>query len=329
MTKYIGVNMSSSDSRAIRGGAEGQCVRCDTLLSEEDLLETLRVCPACNYHFPVPSPERISQLADEGSWREVGSDVRSVDPLHFFDTQSYADRLTDARSELGVTEAFTGGCCLLSGHPVALGVMDFRFLGGSMGSVVGERFSRLTVRACQDRLPLVIVTASGGARMQEGILSLMQMAKTVVALEQLADEGLPFITVLTDPTTGGVLASFSTLADIILAEPGALLCFAGPRVIEQTTREKLPPDFGSAEMNLESGQVDAIVHRHELKERIQRLLALLKGGEFSTNEPFQSDTEGLPRRGGSVGQAFERVKKFAGAPRDWLLGRDESDTEAP
>jgi len=207
--------------------------------------------------------------------------------------------------------------------------MDFRFLGGSMGSVVGERFSRLTGRACQDRLPLVIVTASGGARMQEGILSLMQMAKTVVALEQLADEGLPFITVLTDPTTGGVLASFSTLADIILAEPGALLCFAGPRVIEQTTREKLPPDFGSAEMNLESGQVDAIVHRHELKERIQRLLALLKGGEFSTNEPFQSDTEGLPRRGGSVGQAFERVKKFAGAPRDWLLGRDESDTEAP
>lgn len=327
MPKYVSVNVSRSEApETLNEGTEG-CGHCGATWSSEEIAEALRVCPECDHHFPLPSPERVGQLADEGSWWEIGADVRPADSLNFFDTKSYADRLADTRADIGLTEAFRGGYCMLSGHPVALGVMDFRFLGGSMGSVVGERFVRLTDKACREGLPLVVVTASGGARMQEGALSLMQMAKTVVALDQLADEGLPFISILTDPTTGGVLASFSTLADIILAEPGALLCFAGPRVIEQTTREKLPPDFGRAEMNLESGQVDAVVHRRELKARVHHILTLLEGGEIPADESVPSDEEGLSRGGSSTAQAFERAKKLAGASRDWLFGRDGRDTK--
>jgi acetyl-CoA carboxylase carboxyl transferase subunit beta len=282
-----------------------------------------QVCPHCDHHLPLTAPDRVTQLADPGSWREVGGDLRPEDPLHFFDVRPYADRLDEARLETGLSEAFLGGMCTLRGRPVALGVMDFRFLGGSMGSVVGERFVRLAARATQEQVPLVVVTSSGGARMQEGILSLMQMAKTVVALDLLAEQGLPFVSVLAHPTTGGVLASFATLADTIVAEPGALLLFTGQRVIEQTTREKLPADFGRA--NVIHGQVDMVVDRRTLKETLRRLLALLEGGVRCSLEPLRQDTKVLPRGGNPLAQAVERAKELALPSRRRIQRRDPED----
>ncbi|GAB4254715.1 MAG: acetyl-CoA carboxylase, carboxyltransferase subunit beta [Thermoleophilia bacterium] len=299
-----------------------RCPACGEPLTEEQLEATLRVCPHCGHHFPLGAPERVAQLVDPGTWREVAEDIRPVDPLDFFDTRPYVERLQEAQLETGLSEAFLCGLGVLGGRPVALGVLDFRFLGGSMGSVVGERFARLVDAAVREAVPLVVVSSSGGARMQEGILSLMQMAKTVVALEILAAHGRPFISVLTHPTTGGVLASFATLADVIVAEPGALLCFAGPRVIEQTTREKLPPDFGQAEENLANGQLDMVVHRRDLKETLGRLLALLEGGVRCSFEPIRQDTEDVPRGSRPFAQAVARVKGLALAPRGWLFGRD-------
>jgi len=226
----------------------------------------------------MPGPERVELLADPGTARTIADDLRPGDPLNFFDLRPYPERVSEAQLESGLSEAFIATVCRLDGRPVALGVMDFRFLGGSMGSVVGERFSRLAQAAVENSMPMIAVAASGGARMQEGLISLMQMAKTVVARQLLAEAHLPFVTVLTHPTTGGVFASFSTVADVIMAEPGAFMVFAGPRVIEQTTREKLPPGFGMAEMQLANGQLDMVVDRRELKARIALTLKLLLGG---------------------------------------------------
>jgi acetyl-CoA carboxylase carboxyl transferase subunit beta len=195
-----------------------------------------------------------------------------------------------------------------------------------MGSVVGERFARLVYRAIEDRRPLVTVVASGGARMQEGILSLMQMPKTVVALDMLAEQSLPYISVLTHPTTGGVLASFATLADVVMAEPGALLCFTGPRVIEQTTREKLPADFGRAEGSLAHGQIDMVVPRSQIKERLVQLLVLLEGGvRCDLQQSLRQDEKDIPWRGRSLAQAIARAKDLALSPRGWIRGRDAQD----
>jgi acetyl-CoA carboxylase carboxyl transferase subunit beta len=220
------------------------------------------------------APSRIASLADEGSFVEEAADLRSEDPLDFFDLRPYTERLAEAEMKTGLGEAMVIGQALVDGNPAALAVMDFAFMGGSMGSVVGEKFSRACDSAAQRGVPLISVTASGGARMQEGILSLMQLPKTVCAVEDLHDAGQPMISVMSHPTTAGVLASFASLGDVIVAEPGALLAFTGPRVVQQTTREKLPEDFGLAEQNLRFGHIDAIVPRPELKPYIARLLRL-------------------------------------------------------
>jgi acetyl-CoA carboxylase carboxyl transferase subunit beta len=217
---------------------------------------------------------RIASLADAGSFVEEAADLRSEDPLTFFDLRPYTERLAEAEMKTGLGEAMVIGQAVLDGRPCELAVMDFSFMGGSMGSVVGEKFSRACDSAAERGVPLVSVTASGGARMQEGILSLMQLPKTVCAVEDLHDANQPLISVMTHPTTAGVLASFASLGDVIVAEPGALLAFTGPRVVQQTTREKLPADFGLAEQNLRFGHIDAIVPRPELKSYVSRLLRL-------------------------------------------------------
>jgi len=217
---------------------------------------------------------RINLLSDEGSFKEQAADLRSDDPLDFFDLRPYAERLAEAEVATGLGEAMVIGAATLEGSPMQLAVMDFAFMGGSMGRVVGEKFARACESAAERRVPLVSVTASGGARMQEGILSLMQLPKTVCAVEDLHDAGGTMISVMAHPTTAGVLASFASLGDVIIAEPGALLSFTGPRVVQQTTREKLPEDFGLAESNYRFGHLDAIVPRPELKDYVARLLRL-------------------------------------------------------
>jgi acetyl-CoA carboxylase carboxyl transferase subunit beta len=222
----------------------------------------------------MPARGRIASLADEASFVEEAADVRSDDPLEFFDLRPYTERLAEAELNTGLGEAIVIGRATLDGHPVELSVMDFSFMGGSMGSAVGEKFSRACESAAERGVPLVSVTASGGARMQEGILSLMQLPKTVCAVEDLHDAGAPMITVMAHPTTAGVLASFASLGDVTIAEPGALIAFTGPRVVQQTTRERLPDDFGLAEQNLRFGHLDAIVPRPEQRGYLARLLRL-------------------------------------------------------
>jgi acetyl-CoA carboxylase carboxyl transferase subunit beta len=234
----------------------------------------LRVCPQCGHHFRVGARERIEQLADPGSFAEEASDLRSADPLSFFDLRSYNDRLAEAELATGLGDALVVGAATIEDLPCELAVMDFDFMGGSMGSVTGEKFARACESAVAASVPLISVSASGGARMQEGILALMQLPKTVVAVEELHEAGCALISVMTHPTTGGLLASFASLGDVLLAEPGALMSFAGPRVVAQTTREKLPDDFGLAESNLRFGHVDAIVSRPELRPTLARLLRL-------------------------------------------------------
>jgi acetyl-CoA carboxylase carboxyl transferase subunit beta len=326
VSKYVTVQVTHKEPPPVITVEDGdRCPECGEPTTPEDLDAALLVCPHCDHHFPMTAPRRLESLADADTWVEVGADLRAADPLGFFDVRSYPERVDEAEGETGLSEAILTGRCSIDGRQVALGVMDFRFLGGSMGSVVGERFVRLVARAVEDHVPFVCVTSSGGARMQEGILSLMQMAKTVVSLELLAEQRLPFVVVLAHPTTGGVLASFATLADVLLAEPGALLCFTGPRIIEQTIREKLPPDFGRAETNLAHGQLDMVVHRRDLKQDLTRLLALLEGGVTCALEPVRQDSQAVSRGSGSFAQAVARAKGLALTPRGWLFGRDRDD----
>jgi acetyl-CoA carboxylase carboxyl transferase subunit beta len=250
------------------------CPGCDSHYREDELATHLRVCPQCGHHFPVRATERIGQLADPGSFVEADAELRSADPLGFFDLRPYPERLAEAELETGLGDALVSGVGTIEGRACALAVMDFAFMGGSMGSVLGEKLARACERAAADRVPLVTVSASGGARMQEGILALMQLPKTVCAVADLHDAGGSLLSVLAHPTTGGVLASFASLGDVVLAEPGALMSFAGPRVVAQTTREKLPDDFGRAESNYRLGHVDAIVPRAELRPTLARLLHL-------------------------------------------------------
>jgi acetyl-CoA carboxylase carboxyl transferase subunit beta len=254
------------------------CPRCDSHYRDDELEAALWVCPHCGHHFPMKAPSRIASLADEGSFEEEAAGVRSEDPLAFFDLRPYTERLAEAELSTGLGEAMIVGQATIDRRSCELAVMDFSFMGGSMGSVVGEKLSRACDSAAERGVPLVTVTSSGGARMQEGILSLMQLPKTVCAVEDLKDAGGALISVLAHPTTGGVLASFASLGDVIVAEPGALMSFAGPRVVQQTTREKLPDDFGLAEPNQRFGHLDAIVPRPELRPFIGRLLRL-----FSSN----------------------------------------------
>jgi acetyl-CoA carboxylase carboxyl transferase subunit beta len=250
------------------------CPGCGSHYRDDELAQTLRVCPQCGHHFRVRARERIEQLADEGSFAEEDADLRSADPLAFFDLRPYTERLAEAEVETGLGDAIVCGGAVVEGEACQLAVMDFAFMGGSMGSVVGEKFVRACERAVSTGTPLVSISASGGARMQEGILALMQLPKTICAIDELHESGGTMISVLTHPTTGGVLASFASLGDVVVAEPGALMSFAGPRVVAQTTREKLPDDFGLAESNLRFGHLDAIVTRQELRPTLGRLLRL-------------------------------------------------------
>jgi acetyl-CoA carboxylase carboxyl transferase subunit beta len=254
------------------------CPGCGSHYRDDELDENLRVCPQCGHHFPVHARERIRQLVDEDSFSEEAAELRSDDPLGFFDLRPYAERLAEAELSTGLGEAMVIGRAAVEEQPCELAVMEFGFMGGSMGRIVGEKFARSCESAAERGVPLVSVTASGGARMQEGILSLMQLPKTVCAVEDLHDSGGTLISVMAHPTTAGVLASFASLGDVLLAEPGALLSFTGPRVVQQTTREKLPDDFGRAEANYRHGHVDAIVPRPELRPTVARLLRLFADG---------------------------------------------------
>ena len=257
-------------------GHPNTCPGCGSHYREDELTTSLRVCPQCGHHFPVRARERIEQLADAGSFAEEDADLRSADPLGFFDLRPYTERLAEAEMATGLGDAIVCGQAAIDGEACRLAVMDFAFMGGSMGSVVGEKFSRACESASAAGVPLVSVTASGGARMQAGILALMQLPKTICAIEELHEGGGALISVLTHPTTGGVLASYASLGDVVLAEPGALMSFAGPRVVAQTTREKLPDDFGLAESNYRFGHLDAIVPRGELRATLSRLLRLFR-----------------------------------------------------
>jgi acetyl-CoA carboxylase carboxyl transferase subunit beta len=253
-----------------------KCGACLEIIYKPEVERNLNVCPKCNYHFRIPALERIRSVVDDGTFQEFGEDFESVDMLVFTDTKKYTDRLKEAKKKTGRKEAVITGIAKINGIGVVLGVLDFEFLGGSMGCVVGEKVAMACEQALELRCPLIIFSASGGARMQEGTLSLMQMAKTSAALARLSEAKLPFISVMTDPTTGGVAASFSMLGDIIISEPGALIGFAGPRVIEQTIKQKLPEGFQRAEFLLEHGMVDMIVERTKLKPSLTQILRFLE-----------------------------------------------------
>ena len=261
------------------GNLVTKCPNCKEILLTRDLEKNLKVCTRCNYHFKLSAQERIELVADPGSFVETDAGITSVDPLHFVvhskdSIQSYAEKLEDERQKVHLNEAVVIGSATIDDMPLALAVMDFNFIGGSMGSVVGEKITRAIELAIEQHIPVLVCSASGGARMQEGLYSLMQMAKTTAALARLGEEHLPFFSLLTDPTTGGVTASFSMLGDVILAEPGALVCFAGPRVIEQFMHVKLPEGSVTSEFVLEHGMIDAVVHRRDLRHTLTRLLHL-------------------------------------------------------
>ncbi len=273
-TPRIKTQVSSRTSR-VPEGLWVKCSQCGEILQSKVLKDLLSVCPECSYHFRVSAADRIAMLTDEGCFDEYAEDLVSTDPLEFDDTKPYKARLRSAADSTGLRDAFVAGKAKLGGLPYHLGVFEFKFMGGSMGVVVGEKVARVYENALKDRLPAVVVSASGGARMQEGILSLMQMAKTSALIAQMRQEGIPYISLLTDPTTGGVAASFAMLGDVILAEPNALIGFAGPRVIEQTIRQQLPAGFQRSEFLLKHGFVDRIVARkdlaHELRQWMLRL----------------------------------------------------------
>ena len=252
------------------------CPGCGSHYRDEELVSTLRVCPQCGHHFRVRARDRIEQLVDPGTFVEEDADLRSSDPLAFFDLRPYTERLAEAEVSTGLGDAIVCGAARIEQEECRLAVMDFAFMGGSMGSVVGEKFARACESAVAANTTLVSVSASGGARMQEGILALMQLPKTVCAIEELHDSGGALLSVLTHPTTGGVLASYASLGDVVIAEPGALMSFAGPRVVSRTTREKLPDDFGLAESNFRFGHLDGIVPRSELRSTLGRLLRLFR-----------------------------------------------------
>jgi len=259
-----------------------KCTHCSELIHANELQQNSNCCPKCDYHYRLSAEERITSLSDRGSFKELFGNIEAVDSLGFIDTEAYSKRITNAKEKSGRNEAVIVGTCHINQHPVALAVMDFNFMAGSMGSVVGERLTLIIELALKEHLPLIIVSTSGGARMQESILSLMQMAKTSAALARLHEAKLPYISILTNPTTGGVTASFASLGDIIIAEPNALICFAGPRVIEQTIGQQLPPGAQKSEFLLQHGMIDCIVKRHDLKNKLSELIAyfcISKGSE--------------------------------------------------
>jgi acetyl-CoA carboxylase carboxyl transferase subunit beta len=268
---------SSEEASPVRSkGSEGmwlKCNHCREIVYRKEVDRNNKVCPKCDYHFPISVMERIGLLVDLGTFKEWDTELEACDPLAFHDTKSYQDRVRVHQEKTGRKDALVIGEGVINGHRVVLCVFDFSFMGGSMGSVVGEKLCRAIDRALEGKLPVILVTASGGARMQEGILSLMQMAKTSTAVAKLGEAKLPLISILADPTFGGVTASVAMLGDVIIAEPKALIGFAGPRVIEQTIKQQLPDQFQRAEFLLEHGMIDMIVERKQLKETVSTLVS--------------------------------------------------------
>jgi acetyl-CoA carboxylase carboxyl transferase subunit beta len=262
----------ASEKVTLGRGVFRRCDGCGETLKAEEFATNLEVCPRCDHHYKLSAEAWVDLLLDPGSSEEHDTEIAPTDPLGFVDSKPYAERLVASRKKAGVNDAFMSTSGRMAGRPVQMGLFLFRFMGGSMGSVVGEKIARLFERGLETRQPVILLSASGGARMQEGALSLMQMAKSVAALGRLRDAGLPFVSVLLNPTTGGVAASFALLGDVNIAEPKALIGFAGPRVIEQTIREQLPEGFQRAEFLLAHGMVDRIAHRHEMRATIARIL---------------------------------------------------------
>jgi acetyl-CoA carboxylase carboxyl transferase subunit beta len=267
-----------------------KCESCREIIYRKEVLANANVCPKCNYHFRISARERLSSLYDNGIYEELDSHIAAADPLEFTDTRSYVDRIAEYRRRTGLEDAIINASGRLGGYPLLMSVMEYAFMGGSMGSVVGEKITRNAERALERHDPLIIISASGGARMQEGLLSLMQMAKIASALAMLDEAGVPFISVLTDPTTGGVTASYAMLGDLNIAEPKALIGFAGPRVIEQTIRQTLPDGFQRSEFLLEHGMLDFIVERAKMRETLIRCLNLLVGPPAAAEAVAPSDT---------------------------------------
>ncbi|MSQ23851.1 MAG: acetyl-CoA carboxylase carboxyltransferase subunit alpha [Chloroflexi bacterium] len=298
-----------------------RCGGCHDLIYRREFDNNLRTCPRCNFHERVPARRRIEMLLDEDTWNEEDVALAPTDPLGFVSLdQTYADKLVETQRKTGLLDAMVAGRGEIEGHPVRLAVCDFGFLGASMGSVVGEKIARAAERSASDGYPLILVSASGGARMHEGIYSLMQMAKTSAALARLAKAQIPCFSVLTDPTTGGVTASFASLGDVILAEPGALIGFAGPRVIEQTTRQKLPPDAQRSDFLLKHGMIDAVVHRRELRSTLGKLLRLYPRSECGSASSLSPAVE--PNGTGSMmgaRDAWETVQTARNPNRPFTL----------
>jgi acetyl-CoA carboxylase carboxyl transferase subunit beta len=280
------------------GNLAVKCPKCKEMLVGRDWEKNLKVCSRCSYHFKLDAYERIELLVDPDSFVETDRDIIPVDPLHFVSrSQAYASKLDEERESVNLNEAVVIGSATIEEMPLALAIMDFRFIGGSMGSVVGEKITRAIELGIEKHIPVLISSASGGARMQEGLYSLLQMAKTSAALAKLAGARLPFFSLLTDPTTGGVTASFSMLGDVILAEPGALICFAGPRVIEGFMHVKLPEGAVASEFVLQHGMIDIIVHRRDLRQTLARLLRLYsKADNCSSESPKIGVAETEPTR---------------------------------
>jgi acetyl-CoA carboxylase carboxyl transferase subunit beta len=293
-----------------------KCTHCHDMVHANELQQNLHCCPKCDYHYRLSATQRIQLLVDEGSFRKLFDTFKPLDPLEFVDTEAYKDRILKAQKSSERDEGAMVGTAQILKKEIALGVLDFSFMAGSMGSVVGERLTSIIEYALAHKLPLILVSSSGGARMQESCLSLMQMAKTSAALAKLHEAGLPYISLLTNPTTGGVTASFASLGDVIIAEPDALIGFAGPRVVEQTIRQKLPPGAQRSEFLLEKGMIDCIVNRHQLKEKLFQFLEFLTGNERA----YQDSSEFRVLYGQSLGKLPQKLKELISMAEESELG---------
>jgi len=296
-----------------------KCNSCREIIYKKEVLRNTNVCPKCNYHFRISARERLSALFDEGRYQEVDTDIYSVDPLKFRDTKTYRDRLREYREKTGLNDAVINARGTMGGLQVMLAAMEYGFMGGSMGSAVGEKVTRAAERSLDEKVPLVVISCSGGARMQEGVLSLMQMAKISSALGKLHEARIPFVSVLTDPTTGGVTASYAMLGDLNIAEPKALIGFAGPRVIEQTIREKLPEGFQRSEFLLEHGMLDFVVERREMREVLIRCLKFLYNSDLlSAAAPAAPSTTAPATAPESGGESESAASSQSTRPREPL-----------
>jgi len=320
------VQIESRNGGPLAEGPSWTCPSCDGQTGRSEWRAALCVCPHCGYHAQLSARERIAQLADRESFVEEWGHLRPLDPLRFVDLEAYTTRVRAAQAATGLSEALVVGEARVEGVECMLAVMDFKFMGGSMGSVVGERLFRAVDVALADGVPLVAVCSSGGARMQEGVLSLMQMAKTTFAVDLVNESRVPYIAVLADPCTGGVVASFATLADICVAEPGARLYFSGPRVIRETTKEELPEGFASAERNLALGHLDAVVPRAELRERLACYMRLLKGGV--RDDGREAAGPGRDAGGDITRRVVDETRRAAGRARRGVGGARRLAEEA-